>query len=323
MPFLDSLEEWHTPAAFQRAHPETGNHRDVARLFSKLTKMGLVEREGRAIVDWSWHEWMPEAAFFHFGTRDSRYPADLLEHELPLIEKAKTIPQPAPTKTSAGPRSTLPTATGMGELGQTLRSRRTWRQFADTPVALQPIATLLALTFGVQRRGRVHGQGSVVFKTSPSGGARHPIEAYLIAQSVTGLRRGVYHYDCLSHELVRVGRPVSAAQLEKVLGNQYYFANCAAVVVMTACFARTMWRYPFTRAYRSVLIEAGHLGQTFALLATAMELAPFQTIAFGDTKLEALIGLNGPNESAMYVLGVGNRKPGAMDHPGRIHPRKR
>jgi SagB-type dehydrogenase family enzyme len=285
--------------------------------------MSVLEREDRAAPDWPWTDWMPEAAFFHFGTRDAEYPVDLFEHELPLVEKAKTTPQPPPTKTSSGSRTRLPAAADMGELGRTLKSRRTWRQISDEPIEVGALANLLGLTWGVQRRGHVRGQGDVVFKTSPSGGSRHPVEAYVIALSVSGLAPAVYHYDASTHELVKVAARITPAKLVKVLGNQFYFRNCAAALVMTACFERTMWRYPFTRAYRSVLIEAGHLGQTFCLLATAMELAPFTTIAYKDRELESLIGVDGVAESAMYVVGVGNRKLDALDHPGRIHPRKR
>jgi hypothetical protein len=40
-----------------------------------------------------------------------------------------------------------------------------------------------------------------VLKTSPSGGARHPIEAYVLVRRVTGIRPGVYHYSVKRHAL--------------------------------------------------------------------------------------------------------------------------
>ena len=62
---------------------------------------------------------------------------------------------------------------------------------------------------------------------------------------------------------------------------------------MCPVFARTMWRYGHSRAYRTVLIDTGHLGQTFCLVATALGLAPFTTMAFSEAKLEELLGLDG------------------------------
>ncbi len=322
IPLLDALDQWQTPASFQEAHPEVGSAIEVAELLQRMADMGLAEKEGADHETWLWQDWMPEAAFFHFGTRDADYPVDLLDHELPLVEKAKSYPQPPPTKSINGPRTPLPKATALGDLERTLLERRTWRQIDPKPIPLNDIATILSLTWGVHRRGRVPGQGDVVFKTSPSGGARHPIEAYVIVNAVEGIAGGAYHYDSATHELVRTAPAMSRERLVALLGNQFYFSNCAAAVVMTACFERTMWRYPYTRAYRTVLIEAGHLAQTFALVATALSLAPFQTIAFKDTELETAIGVDGVAESAIYVVGVGHRGPDALDRPGRIHPRE-
>ena len=47
------------------------------------------------------------------------------------------------------------------------------------------------------------------------------------------------------------------------------------MVFFTAVFARQLWRYPYSRAYRAALIEAGHVCQTFLLAATSLRLAPF------------------------------------------------
>jgi hypothetical protein len=67
-----------------------------------------------------------------------------------------------------------------------------------------------------------------------------------------------------------------------------------------------------------VLAEAGHHGQTFCLLATALDLAPFCTMAFRDSDLESIIGVDGINESAVYVVGVGTRPKRRVKNPGRI-----
>ena len=68
--------------------------------------------------------------------------------------------------------------------------------------------------------------------------------------------------------------------------DQPYVAHSAALFIMTAVFARTMWKYHHPRAYRVVLLDAGHLGQTFCLTATRMGLAPFSTAALKDTLIE-------------------------------------
>jgi SagB-type dehydrogenase family enzyme len=316
--FLNIIRDWHTVPELVERQPWLGSGPDVRTLLNALVERHVVERDGDASAARLWDVWSPEAAFFHFGTRNPTSIRPRREYELELQRKAQHTPPPPATKTMRGRRVSLAPKNVNRAFGRTLRSRRTWRQFSDRPVSMDDLAALLELTFGVQKREWVEGQGRLVRKTSPSGGARHSIEAYVLALNVKGLERGSYHYDADTHELVYLKRSARPAALTYALADQDYFTRAGALIVMAAMFERAMWRYPFNRAYRSILAEAGHLGQTFCLVATALSLAPFCTMAFRDRELEAMIGVDGVNESAMYVVGVGTRPRGRVAHPGRI-----
>jgi SagB-type dehydrogenase family enzyme len=318
---LNSMEHWTTAASLADEFVVEGGARRIARYLRQYESLGLVER-APATSDWPWAAWMPEAPFFHFGTRARLFPSDPREQDVRLRAKALETPQPEPTKRSAGRRLSLPAPLALGALSDCLLARRTWRNFSTDPVPLSNIATLLQLTWGVQKRGTVDRQGKVVLKTSPSGGARHPIEAYLLAVRVDGLKSGVYHYDADLHELVDLKRPVSAPVVERLVGNQDYYHDAAAIVVMTAVVERCLWKYPQGRAYRSILLDAGHLSQTFCLTATALQLAPFCTMAFVETDLEKVLRVDGVNEFAVFVTGVGSRASDHAARPGRIPPRR-
>ena len=186
-----------------------------------------------------------------------------------------------------------------GELPRVLMSRRTWREFSKRPLTVEQLATLLGLTFGVQAWRDVPGIGRVPMKTSPSGGARHPIEAYVVAPRVRGLGRGLYHYNAASHRLERLRTGATSRQVTTYLNGQDWFGGAAALVVMTAVFARTQWKYPASRAYRAVLLDAGHLCQTFCLVATSLGLAPFCTMALADSRIERDLGIDGVAESVV------------------------
>jgi len=170
--------------------------------------------------------------------------------------------------------------------------------------------------------------GPCALKTSPSGGARHPIEVYLFARHVSGITRGVYYYDPDTHELVLVRRGLTAKRLEAYLAGQSCYADAPAVFVMTAVFARMQWRYEFPRAYRVVLLDAGHLCQTFCLVATALGLAPFCTAALADSRIEHDLAIDGITESVIYACGVGQRPhdaswapwPDTPSAPRRVPP---
>jgi SagB-type dehydrogenase family enzyme len=147
--------------------------------------------------------------------------------------------------------------------------------------------------------------GKMLRKTSASGGARHPIEVYLMALRVRGLRPGLYHYHPDRHHLTLIKGSVTPEKAWLYCARQHYVKKAAALFIMTAVFYRTMWKYRHPRAYRTVLLDAGHLGQTFYLVATWLGLAPFCTAALKDTLIDTDLGLDGISESVVYVSGVG------------------
>jgi len=127
----------------------------------------------------------------------------------------------------------------------------------------------------------------------------------LMALRVKGLRPGLYHYHPGRHCLERLSTTATPDQAFLYCGRQRYVRNAAALFIMTAIFRRTMWKYNYARAYRVVLLDAGHLCQTFCLVATWLGLAPFCTAALNDTVIEKDLGIDGIRESVLYVGGVG------------------
>ncbi|MBV8402896.1 MAG: SagB family peptide dehydrogenase, partial [Gammaproteobacteria bacterium] len=187
----------------------------------------------------------------------------------------------------------------------TLHARRTHRVFARGTVPLATIAQLLQNTWRVQGYFHTKVFGKLPYKTSPSGGSRHPGEVYLMALRVEGLERGLYHYHARDHRLARLPAKVSPRIASAYCADQPWFAAASALFVMTAVFGRTMWKYGRARAYRVVLLETGHLCQTLCLTATRLGLAPFCTAALKDSQIEKDLGLDGIYESVLYVAGVG------------------
>lgn len=253
--------------------------------------------------------WTPEPAFFHFSTKDVQF----VDIDGPGESVGRTPPRrpPPPVKRYPGRRHIALRRSGAdGELVRVLRARRTWRRFGDDPVARNDLATLLELTWGVQHWVDVTGRPRMALKTSPSGGARHSIEAYVLALRVDGLARGLYHYAPDRHALVLLKRGATPTTVAKYLPTQEGYPRAAALVIMTSVFDRVTARYPYPRAYRSVLVEAGHLCQTFCLLATSLGLAPFCSMAFADSRIERDLNIDGVSEAAIYVAGVGTQPAG-------------
>ena len=252
-----------------------------------------------------WAAWLPEGGF-HFSTKDAAFIRDDLSFDQWKAILPKTLP-PRVFKTVKGAKKTLPPVGAFpdSEFIQLLKARKTHRQFSKGKVTLEAVSQLLSLVWGVT--GYLHSSvfGKLLHKTSPSGGARHPGEVYVMALRIKGLSPGLYHYHPAHHYLTRISATATRDRAWLYCARQDYVRNSAALFLMTAVFRRTMWKYRFARAYRVVLLDTGHLCQTFCLVATWLGLAPFCTAALKDTLIEQDLGIDGIRESVLYVAGVG------------------
>jgi SagB-type dehydrogenase family enzyme len=315
---LDHATDWISLPDLQ-AHLGTTSAGAFRQLANRLVASDLLEQYGqsqspkvRAMA--SLDPWNPEAGFFHTATRDVRF--------LPAAAGARVgaaaaegAPMPQVVKRYRGVRTIdLPKPGAEGEFAKVLKSRRTWRRFSKHPIDAQQVGTLLGLTSGIQQWVTAAGQ-TLALKTSPSGGARHSIETYIVIRDVEGLTPGVYHYAPDRHALERIRGRVSLARMREYLPNSGYFADASVMVFFTAVFARILWRYPYSRAYRAALVEAGHLCQTFCLTATSLGLAPYCVMGLADSLIERDLGIDGIRESVLYAAGAGRPPAGKVWAP--------
>ena len=313
---LDFFSVWKREEAAFRHWPEY-TRKSLRHAIRRLTQESFLQQsivrsppeDSREKSLKNWKAWNPAAGFFHMQTKDS-YSEEISAGEIRRVEELLgSGREPIPVKSYPGARTiVLPRNEDTGEFPRVLRERRTWRKFGGQSIAKESLARLLQLSFGVQGWLRIPEGGRFAQKTSPSGGALHPAEAYVLVQKVSGIARGIYHYDAVGHQLQKIGRGASPAEIQKLLAGQWWFRRAAIVVFLTAVFQRTQWKYDYPRAYRAVLAEAGHLCQTFCLTATWLGLAPFCTMAFADTRIEKALKVDGISESVLYVMGAGTRQ---------------
>ena len=310
---LELIRFFFTPHTIQDALDEFSSYsrESVAQAILKLIdaqlllEYGSPEWQRDALVESSWKPWLP-AGGFHFLTKDAAYVGGdwTVEQKMKVLP---TTPAPPQVKTigAADPIALPRHPIDPDSFFQTLHARRTHRTFAKGKVSLASVSKLLETTWGVQGYLETNVFGKLPYKTSPSGGARHPIEVYLMALRVDGLEAGTYHYQARDHFLEKLPVKASPRVARGYCADQPHVAEAAALFIMTGIFSRTMWKYHMARAYRVVLLDAGHLGQTFCLSATRMGLAPFSTAALKDSLIEKDLGIDGISESVLYVAGVG------------------
>lgn len=258
----------------------------------------------------AWRSLGPAATYYHLASRTLANDAFRSAAEDAAVLRAKTR-QPDPVKEHDGPRFPLPPADPPTvDFTAVLRARRSTRWFdSDRAVPLSEFSALLRWTAGVQREVDIPGIGTALLKTTPSGGARHPLEVYPVIRNVEGLAPGVYHYAVRRHELVRIAEMVDEDQLRQWCGGQPHAAQAGCLLLYAAELDRTVWKYPSSRAYRALLLDVGHLSQTVYLTATALGLGVFFTAATRDALVEEALGLSWPAQVFLGVSGVGVPHP--------------
>lgn len=176
-----------------------------------------------------------------------------------------------------------------------LRSRRSVREFRRAPIALTEVSQLLWAAQGI-----THGDG---FRTAPSAGALYPLELYLIAGEVTGLKAGVYRYEPGRNQLLKILNGDLRAPLAHAALDQSWIGNAAAALAFTAVPERTARKYG-ERGIRYIHMEIGHAAQNVLLEAIALDLGTAVVGAFIDEQVQTLLQLP-KDQPVLYLIPVG------------------
>ncbi|WP_329108791.1 SagB/ThcOx family dehydrogenase [Micromonospora sp. NBC_01699] len=317
---LSQFDDWTDPeqvsARFDGYDPAS-----VLEAVTDLTEAGLLrtrqeaEEEDR-VLD-RWEPWGQSARFFHFDTKDTAYISTEGASADPEIAANRAAvfgairaSGPAPEMFSRNAdaerimltRSFLPLDRDFGDV---LMSRRTHRYFTEDAVPLRSFSTVLHHTFAPMHFFDAGVLGMLMLRTSPSGGARHESECYVAVRNVESIPPGLYRYSPSDHSLEVVSYDFDTVQLGRISFDQKMITTAGFVCFLTINLQRAMFKYRSARMLRTVLLDTGHLAQTFALCVTAVGLGPCQTDAFRDSELEAALGIDGADETAVYVLAAG------------------
>ncbi|MEJ5293128.1 MAG: SagB/ThcOx family dehydrogenase [Candidatus Methanosuratincola sp.] len=180
-----------------------------------------------------------------------------------------------------------------------ISGRRSVREYSPAPVPLAQISFMLWASTGIRERSVGYE-----FRTAPSAGALYPIETYLLANNCTGLNNGIYHYSVRRHSLETVKVGEFGEELARASLGQSMCAEAPCVFIWSAVFGRSVWKYR-ERGYRYVYLEGGHVAQNLALAAVSLGLGTCQIAAFFDDEVNRLVGLDGTEESVIYLTSVG------------------
>jgi SagB-type dehydrogenase family enzyme len=268
------------------------------------------------IIEWGWDDL---SKIFHIGTKNipcKHTPQNIHEWSREYLDHcSEVLATPAPdnrlVERLAGELIELPKPSCLpeGSLANTLIDRKTCRTFTGDALSLEVVSTLLYLSLGYLREREdtidencVEGLGAR--RTSPSGGGLNACEGFLLVQNVIGLNPGLYAYLPTGHAL-RFVNPLPGRPLGQLLCGQHFINNLPVGLFITSRFDKLWWTYEHSRAYRMAYVEAGHISQTFQLVATSLGLNTWLTGALTDDQVETLLGLNDNPEQPLFFVGCG------------------
>lgn len=202
--------------------------------------------------------------------------AFLCAQQLMAMEKEISLPQPQ--------------LQGKISVEEAISKRRSKRRYSPQSLSLEQISQLLWSAQGIT-------DISSGFRSSPSAGARYPMEIYLLSSD------GLFRYLPDGHKLEQVSEEDLRSELADAALGQSFVAEAPVDIVIAAVYERVTSRYG-VRGERYTDIEAGHIAQNIHLQAVALGLGSVPVGAFDDQKVKKLLGLT-DEEQPLYVIPVG------------------
>ena len=237
------------------------------------------EQRRTALKQWEFHDLQ-----FHNHSRLGSH-RDPFGGIFPYIDEIAPLPAVRPKWEGRRiPLSKAPEEIGTESFASVLGRRRSERLYDESkPITCRDLGALLDRVARIKSQEAIAVQnywgGIAEFEVSrrpyPTGGASYELEIYPVVNRSADIESGIYHYDPEDHELVNItGRTV---EVEWIVSNAKQatanFADPQIVLVITARFARVMWKYK-SIAYGVILRNCGSLYQTLYLGATELGLSP-------------------------------------------------
>lgn len=227
----------------------------------------------------------------------------------PQIRAVVALPLPS---FRGDPSVTLPPAR-QTSFARTVSARRSAKSaFRDFTVNQSTLGHVLGLASGITSPTAEAEGVAWPLRASPSGGALYPIDTYVLVFTVHGIEPGLYLYRPSDHGLGLIRRGNFAEQLAKGCALDSMARQASFSLVLVAAMARSKVKYG-ERAYRFVLLEAGHIAQNALLAGVDAGLAAVPVGGFFDDDINDLIGVDGCNDATLYLVCFG-RTDGAETH---------
>lgn len=191
-----------------------------------------------------------------------------------------------------------------------LRNRTSERNLSNSPIQFEELASLLQFSFGKKHRIKTNSSSGLQphsFRINPSGGRRYPLEVYVLCQNVKDLDSGLYHYNVKLNSLEQLRAEDTYPLLSSFFGQSTIgdLKNISVAIFITAIPTRSSQKYG-PLSFRLIFLEAGHLGQSVWLIATALNLKCRPQTLLDEKSFYTAFNLNSHQEFFVYSLILGH-----------------
>lgn len=182
------------------------------------------------------------------------------------------------------------------------------RKYHDT-IHLHDMQDIICFSLGKVRYGKkITKDGSpLIHKVVPSGGGKHPTEAYIIVLNVVGINNGIYHFNSGMNSLDALKAEVSKDKITEAFYSIESFLGFTpkVIVVLTSLFERNMFRYREPRTFRAIHMDVGHILKVVETIVRIKDIKFQIQYNTNENKLEELLNLEPFNEGIMASFAIG------------------
>ena len=239
----------------------------------------------------------PVSRLYHDNTSLSPSTAPrLFETQVPPMEL------PHPHVWMKGEEISLPGKMLKASLNKLMPARTSARKFDSAAVPFKTLGSILQTSF---TSGELRDDG-LPQRPYPSAGGLYPVSCFLFARNISGLETGIYHINGDRVSLFKV-KSLAQGEMDDLLAStimgEPWLYQAAGFIVMAGDLERSKAKYG-ERAYRFVLLEAGHIAQNIELSATAAKVGHLCLGGFCEQALGQALELP-ESHSIVYAMALG------------------
>lgn len=165
----------------------------------------------------------------------------------------------------------------------------------------QRLSHLLLYSYGITAKVPTMMGQPIYLRSAPSAGGLYPAEVYLISRGTPLLPAGLYNYQPLTHSLTQFWESDVWIALQAACFQHPALESSEIVLIATAIFYRSAWRYQ-DRAYRRIFLDTGHLLGNLELAGALTNFRPYLVGGFIDVAVNQILYLDPEQEGAIAVV---------------------